>query len=258
MSKRARVVSSFKAGKRVGKRARHSQGPSGMPKPIPRSAPPPVNARTGGLLGVELKFYDLSYTADIAAPDDSTGAEADPATVLCLSAPGQGDGASERIGRSIQAHSIAVEGIVRQTNIATGSTSIKPRVVFVALVLDTQTNGAQLNSEDVYTNPLGNAITSVCCMRNISERGRFRVLAVKRLSLTPVGTWNGTNVTAYYPERYFRFYRKLNGMEINFKSGGNAGVANVTDRSLHVLCFSTDASADAPSLYYNSRFRYTG
>lgn len=256
MSKRGRgTTSQNPLYKRHYKKQRAPRGPSGMPKPIPRSAAPPVNARTGGLLGIELKFYDTSYSGIFTAPTDSAGGEMDPATVLALSAPAQGDGASERIGRHIAAHSISIEGVVGNPN-ATAATV--PRVCFIALVLDTQTNAAQLKSEDVYVNALADGSTAVCPSRNLSERQRFRILAVKRVHISAMPYYTGAANHTVFAERYFRFYRKLNGMDINFKQGGTGGVANVTDRSVHILGFASSVASSAPTLKYNSRFRYTG
>jgi len=69
------------------------------------------NARTGGLLGVETKYFDTNLAnAGIAAPTDASGGEIDPATILCLNGVPQGDTASSRDGFKIAMKSIQVEG----------------------------------------------------------------------------------------------------------------------------------------------------
>lgn len=110
------------------------------------------NLRTAGYVGIEKKFYDTGYNAAIVAPTDATGGEADPATVLTVSAPAQGDGEQNRDGKKIVAKYLEIKGTVRAA--ATINQTVGPQrtQVFVAVVLDTQTNAAQLNSEDVFKN----------------------------------------------------------------------------------------------------------
>ena len=118
-----------------------------------------VNVRTGGLLGVETKFLDMAISAvAIPAPTDASGGELDPTgsgCTGCLSAPAQGDTASSRDGFKISMKSIQIEGAIYIAPQINQTIQDAMSYFFVALVLDTQTNGAQLNSEDVFTNPSG-------------------------------------------------------------------------------------------------------
>lgn len=71
------------------------------------------NARSGGLLGVETKYFDLSRGAASSAIQSSTdcsSAEVDPTTVSCLNGVPQGDTASSRDGFKIAMKSIQIEG----------------------------------------------------------------------------------------------------------------------------------------------------
>jgi len=75
------------------------------------------NARTGGLLGVETKYFDVSFSGTVSNSTDCSGAEIDPATILCLNGVPQGDTASSRDGFKIAMKSIQIEGrfiILRQ------------------------------------------------------------------------------------------------------------------------------------------------
>ena len=100
----------------------------------------------------------------------------DPATIDCLNGVAQGNGPTNRIGRKFTMKSILIQGaihIAAQTN----QTALdEAPVVYIALVLDTQTNGVTLNSEDVFTNPVGNGTLAVAPLRNMSNTGRFKVL----------------------------------------------------------------------------------
>lgn len=78
------------------------------------------NARTGGLLGVETKYFDISLILTaLTTPTDASGGEIDPATILCLNGVPQGDTASSRDGFKIAMKSIQIEGrIAAQRQVA--------------------------------------------------------------------------------------------------------------------------------------------
>ena len=78
-----------------------------------KAAPRVGTMRTGGLMGLDKNFYDVSLVDhSIPAPTDCAGGEADPATVLCLSAPGQGSTSSTRDGKRIHIKNLQVKGRV--------------------------------------------------------------------------------------------------------------------------------------------------
>jgi hypothetical protein len=209
------------------------------------------NRRTGGFLGIEYKFYDTSR-AGIAVPVQASwaGCELDPTTVNCISAPAEGNGQSDRDGRKIKLTGCHVSGTISCVG-ATVSTDISPTVV-VALVLDTQTNGAQLNSEDVYINPSATANTIPCPLRNLEYSKRFKVLGYKVISMPTI---TGANTTQFGVSVPWRIDCKLN-LPVQFNNT-TAGVASVTDNSLHIVA-NTDYNSWAPLLNYNARVRFVG
>lgn len=236
-----------------------------------------MSYRTGGFAGMEYKFHDTYFSGNVltnpsaaASLDTLPGLECDPATLNCLNSPIPGDGASNRNGRSIMAQNIEVQGIISVAP-ATYADDAFPeaRYVLVALVLDTQTNGQQMNSEDLWVNPVGllggaaaadtqkSLAGSVVPLRNLADRTRFRVLAVKRVQLVPQLITSGKVI---YNSAHFRFYRKL-GFEQNFLTDSAAvtSVASISNNSLHVLavCTSQEGGVNA-QLTYNARFRFTG
>jgi len=138
-----------------------------------------ANLRSGGQLGIELKFLDVPHTASaLTAPTDWTGAEIQPTSVVtgCLSAPAQGDSPQNREGRKISIRSILLQGAISINAQAAQATADIAPTIFCALVLDTQTNGVTINSEDVYSNPSASATTNCCPLRNMSFSQRFKVL----------------------------------------------------------------------------------
>lgn len=215
------------------------------------------NIRTAGFLGIENKFYDtaVSKAALASGTTAMTGLEQDPQTVNCISAPAQGDTESSRDGRKIMINSILVQGVVSTENSASFE---RTPIVCVALVLDTQTNGAQLNSEDVYSCPGTDEINTAVPLRDMQHGSRFKILGFKRLVLRPYGAGFSTvslSVTPAGAVSPFVFSKKLS-LPVHFSST-TEGVANVQDNSLHVLAW-IDSDSDAAAISYNARIRFTG
>lgn len=217
------------------------------------------NTRSGGYLGVEKKFYDTSLvTSSLTSTANMSGHEKDPTALNCLNGCAQGDGEQQRDGKQIRMDSIQVRGVVN-LNGEDSMTSAKtlPNTV-ICLVLDTQTNGAQLNSEDVFTNPSNSTTGTTCAMRNLQYSKRFRVLAKKTIVFTGAGeAYDGTNVNLNGMRYPFNFYVKLNNMPVDF-TGTAAGVANIMNNSLHIVAFETTSDETANTITYNSRLRFYG
>lgn len=230
--------------------------------------------RSGGFAGMEYKFHDTQRYIPVpvlaAAVDTSmSGGNVDPATFNCLNSPIPGDGASNRNGRSIMAQNIEVQGVLScpQYVIQGASPPVAARYVYVALVLDTMTNGQNIDTGNVWVNPAGGVAAarqegSVVPLRNLAERTRFRILAVKRVQLVPQTVTTGGAVV--FNTAHFRFYRKL-GFEQNFLTDdATATVASISNHSLHLCAFSSSDDAGAGptasvvNLTYNARFRFTG
>ncbi len=204
-------------------------------------------ARTGGFLGIETKFIDYTYASAFVAT--MTGAEADPTTADSLSAIAQGDGESNRDGRKCTLISLHMRGHV-QLDPVTGSSASSPKIMRVIVVWDTQTNGTQLNSEDVIL-----AATHVeHGFRNLQFSKRFRILKDATFTLNPLaGAGDGTADDFAAVNRSFKWNFKL-GIPVIHK-GTTAVVANITDNSLHVIAFASDINC---ALRYESRIRFVG
>lgn len=213
------------------------------------------NVRTGGFVGMERKFYDTARAAvALTAPADASGGEVDPGTVNCISAPAQGDGESNRDGRKIHIKSVHIKGNVFVNTVPTATDT--PGKVFVAIVQDTQTNGAQLNSEDVYTNPSASTNLATMPFRNLQYSSRFKVLATKVVTADiTTAAYNGTSLVGFPTHKTFEIYKNVD-IPVTF-SNTTAGVANVTDNSLHVIAYCQDTTS-TPYIQYNARIRFVG
>lgn len=215
------------------------------------------NMRTAGFLGVEHKFYDTSLNGSaIANPSDCTGGELDPSSTSMISTPAVGDGENNRDGRKIVIESVHIRGHLART--ASQSTSLfTPTRVVLFLVLDTQTNAAQMNSEDCFKALYATADGSVDCHRNLLFGNRFRIL--KKLLFTPTNLpygWNGTTVNINGLMKSFEWHVRFpRGLHINFNAGTTASIANVIDNSLHLIGY---AGSAAWGVSYGARIRFQG
>jgi len=218
-----------------------------------------ANAVTMGFMGIEKKFLDTtkSNTA-IAANADCTGGEYDPSAGCtgCLSCPAQGDTEQSRDGKRIVIDSLILKGFV-QNGESTGEAPEAASKIFVAVVLDTQTNGAQLNSEDVFKNTGAYALLNADPMKNLLFGGRFRILKSQTFDLTFNGVTGAVATLAHNATRRdFDWYIPFKGgLPVNLNAGTDANVTNVIDNSLHVVAFSTIAGS---SIGYNARIRFQG
>lgn len=247
------------------KRGRTGMKMKPMPKKAKTSPVYGVGARradylykSGGLTGTELKYLDSAKVASaIVSPADGSGAEQDPATVNCLNAIAQGDGESNRDGRRCVMKSVYVTGLVEYPAQADQTAMDPGTKTYIALVLDKQTNGAQLNSEDVFLNPSGNGLVAADPLRNLSYSNRFTVLDNVTVEQdSPNGVYDGTNIELGGAVRSFKLSKKFT-IPVNF-TGTAAGVSTIQDNSLHVIAYTSRASTAAPTLSYNARVRFVG
>lgn len=208
-------------------------------------------------MNMELKFKDYSSIAD-AFSTTWSGGEMDPSTALSVSTVGQGDGESNRDGRKYTIQSLHIRGFV---HFAAQEAQVSPKtdvICRVAVVLDKQTNAAQLNAEDVFLSIGSNEDHQ--SFRNLQFSKRFTVLKDKWFRI-PLGqmTVNEGSVDAFanggYKSLDFRWDFKFpKGINVNTKAT-TAVVGAVTDNSIHVIGVASNTSA---LLTYESRVRFTG
>lgn len=218
-----------------------------------------MNAVTAGFLGIEKKFYDtaLAVTA-ILNPTDATGGELDPSATSMISTPAVGDGEQNRDGKRIVIDSVHVRGTINRPPV---ENSIDPPVadkVFLALVLDTQSNGAQMNSEDCFKNLSGSVYGAIEPMRNLLFGSRFRVLRSDVFDLDPrTCSAEGDNLHSVGGvTQCFDWFVPLNALPVNFNAGTTSSIANVVDDSLHMIGYSIGGGNC--TLTYNARIRFQG
>lgn len=195
------------------------------------------NKRTGGYLGIENKFIDTFRTGATLGVAWA-GGEEDP-TENCLNAIAQGDGESNRDGRKCTLTQLNIQGRV----LFNPAASDDARFVRVIVVWDTQTNGAQLNAEDV----MDDGANKSQQFRNLQFAKRFRVLADLKFMFNQ---FEGSKIQ----EQTFNVYKKLPNIQV-IHNGTTGTVSTVTDNSIHIIAC---ASGTLCTLTYNSRIRFVG
>lgn len=221
------------------------------------------NARTGGYLGIELKFLDTGASAiTVTSPTDASGGEIQPefGCTNCLSAPAQGDGESERNGRKINMRSLFAVGQFDTTPNTDSPDVRSPPNYYIAMVLDTQANATAINSEDVFTNPNDGSAVNFKPFRNLANSKRFKILAQKSITWTKLAgqATDGTNTsTAVCENEPFMLSWKGN-IPITFNSGTTANVSAVTDNAVSLIAYTTQATDYTPVVTFNCRMRYVG
>lgn len=220
-----------------------------------------MGVRTAGFLGIERKFYDTSLgNTALVAPTDATGGEFDPSATSMISTPAVGDTEQNRDGKKINILSVAVSGTVSISAAELAAGPAPPCRVFIALVLDTQTNAAQMNSEDCFKNIAASALTASVPMRNLLFGPRFRVLKEMETDITPQ-TLSHFAVDSFSHggvQKSFKWFLKFpKGLPISFNAGTTASVANVIDNSLHMIAYVTNTTS-TPGIAYSARIRFVG
>ncbi len=211
------------------------------PHPRPRRA----NLRTGGFLGMELKFIDTGIASETVT---SAWAVLDPA-LTSLAPIAQGNGMSNRDGIKAIIKSVFIHG---QAIWDQDTVMDQPGPMRIVLVQDQQTNGAVLSPGDVMvTGGLGQQISA---FRNLQYTQRFKVL--KEVWINPPtfqAEGNGTNSKlggAFVP--FVMHVPNLN-MKVQYK-GTTGAITDITDNSLHLMvCYGGTRPAE---LQYKVRCRF--
>ena len=222
-----------------------------------------ANWQWGGFLGVEKKFYDCALSNALVTQNANfTTCMLNPvaipiANVNCLCAPTQGTGVNQRVGSKYNIVSIQIGGQMTLTAQQNQAAAPPSSTVFWALVMDKQTNGAQMTSELCYQNPSANlAVSSLMPLRNIQYSKRFKVLKTWNTVLLPNfsgdGVANQQDVAGVsYPFEYFKEFKK----PIKIETTGNSGtVADIMNISFHMVAC---ANGGGVICSYNCRVRFT-
>lgn len=231
-----------------------------------------LNPTTSGLLGMELKFFDIIYyNASILRNDPLVGGFPascynEPSPEQNLTGITQGTGPSQRVGNKVTLKSVYCRGSVvfqgwTNTDIGGYITNVRNQHIFLALVLDKQANGTRPSVGSIYTKNgfLGDGFGP---LRNMANTARFRVLKTWDFYRNEEGILQDSAGTSDAPEvsKKWEWSMNLKDLQINFVPTTTTGnIADLTDNALHLVAFYEDNGyITAPTLNYAMRFRFVG
>lgn len=208
------------------------------------------NARTGGFLNIEKKFMDTELVSTVFPTSWET---LENATMLCLNAIGQGFSEELRVGRKFFIHSIHIKGEVKLPRLESQVAPDEKTHCRWMLVLDTQTNAAQLAATNVMDT---GGTNDVLAFRKLDRTSRFKILKSWDKIITPnnmnEGAVNlfaktGTIVRWKYDKQFSP------PLKIECITTG-ATVSAITDHSLHIIAITGNAGV---TMQYQCRVRFT-
>lgn len=222
------------------------------------------NAATAGYLGVEIKYFDQAYAATTLSspttPDNTM--RADIPTQLCLNAVSQGDGPTNRDGKKIRMRSLYIKGLVYRQGYEDQPAPEEPVGAYVAVVLDRQTNAAQLAPAQVFTNTAGASLSNISLFRNLEYNDRYRILrdGTFIFNAGPQSAYALDKISNGGLIRRFEWYIPLNiDVLFNTTTPTAATVASIVSNSIGVIAGATSSSGNnSLVLAYNSRLRFVG
>jgi len=229
-----------------------------------------VAAARAFLTAPELKFFDTYLLAtDVGqAANLSDGMVSNfvgPVANGPLFNPGLGDNLNARNDRRVLVRSWHVKLSLQLLPIDNGTKIPQGITVFVALIVDKKTNGAQCTPADVFVNQSGDQNLLMCLQRNPFRGDRFEVLRSERVDMTPndfdvldIAVPDQTATTGRW--EHLEFFIPLDD-EVNFLNN-NSTITAISDRSYHIYAVRTPHNAVLAEIYppvrcvFTSRFRF--
>ncbi len=210
------------------------------------------NQRSGGFTGVEKKFVDFTVTTTnftLAWP----GGELDP-TNDSLCGIANGSGISQHEGSKYWIHSIFIQGEVETDPLESQPAPIGDTIARLALVWDTQTNGAQLNAEDVFDT--FSSTNDWMSFKGLERTSRFKVLRDITIRLPVAIVAEGAaNLFARGATLIpFNMYVKFRNPIKVRTSGTGATISDIADNSFHLIGTATTTGVH---VLYRTRSRFT-
>lgn len=208
----------------------------------------------------EMKYFDTSLSTALSAVTTTwvAGTITDPATFLNLCVPTVGAAINQRIGRQIKVHKIKLRGSITIAPQAMDTAADASTTVRLLLVMDKQTNAAQMTAAQLLEDESNGALT-IHAFQNLANVGRFQVLKDKKWhfgNLNLAGSPTAGDVIQAGQKVNFKIdhvFRKP--IIVNFNTTNGGTIADIVDNSFHVVCGVND-TAFAPSLQYVSRVCY--
>jgi hypothetical protein len=224
----------------------------------------------GAAVTGEMKYFDTETTtvAIVAPTTDWSTAVNDPETTInlgdaavatpgCLFVPKVSASLNGRIGRSVKMMKVKVRGHIQVLAQSGLNTADNGAYVRLLLVMDTQTNATQMTGDQLL-NGASAVNATLNSFQNPNFFGRFRVLKDKIFVLenpSLAGEVASTNVVQSGLVKPFKWSVNLRGEEVHFNATNGGTIADIVDKSLHIVagCVSLNL---VPTLSYYTRVAY--
>ncbi len=178
------------------------------------------------------------------------------ATMLCISAVTQGTGEQNRLGRKYWIHSLHVRGRITEPAAESDTAPINDTIVRMCMVLDTQTNSAQLSASDVMN---VNGTVDYLSFRNLQHTSRFKVLWDRTFRLNVAESSSNEGAANLFANG---IVHKIFNIRKTFKSPiavecelTTNVIAAITSNSIHMIGIATNATS---TVNYQVRMRFRG
>jgi len=252
-------------------RAAKRQKTGGTRRPKTRKGFTSVATARGAAVTGEMKYFDCDQQGVALTLLTTTwpaGTVIDPATTinlgsaavanpLTLCVPTVGAALNQRVGRKIRIHKVKIHGtlsIAPQAAQAAADAASKVRIV---LVLDQQTNAAQMTGASLF-NDASAAASTVNTFQNPNFFGRFRVLKDKMFQLSNMNIAQDAVGNLFQQGAKINFKFAVNfkdPIEVHFNATNGGTVADIVDNSFHIVA-GADQITYAPAVSYYSRVCY--
>lgn len=199
----------------------------------------------------ELKFWDLVKPSSVV---NQTWTEIWTSVNLVQ----QGANADQRIGRNIWIKGLNIKGDVKAVSDSLSGVLSSDQYVRVAIVLDTQCNGASPASTDIWesTDIAGTAVPECDQWRNLEKSSRFRILYDKVMQMNQFvcAGASGNTLTGAKTMR-FKVNKKMN-LKIEFDSS-TGFIGDLSSNNISVWAVKNQ-TANTVDLSGNVRIRFDG
>lgn len=223
----------------------------------------------GALAQTENKYFDC-YSPAAAVSEATTwaGAELDgyissggaDTAISCLFAPTEGSDIDNRIGRKVQVTRIDIRGVIQPSVEADQADVLRAPPVRLVLYVDTQTNGAQSQAEQLFDYNAFTASTQMAftAHQNPANFGRFRVLKDKiyRPPTVTAATDGASTCSVTHASMPFKLrYTFKTPMIVKFNSTNGGTIADIVDNSFHLVGHKSSTEF-THNIFYNCRVYY--
>lgn len=240
-------------------------------KPATRKGYGSVARARGANVTGEMKYFDTENTGQALTAVTTTwpaNTMCDPtATInlgvgpvvspLCLFDPTVGAALNQRIGRKCWVYKIKINGCISVNSQVAQTVADSASKVRIALVMDRQTNAAQMTGAALY-NDATTASATIQSFQNPNNFGRFAVLKEKFFVMQNPNIAQNTASTIEQQGLKTSFKFNVNfktPIVVNFNAANGGTVQDIIDNSFHVVGAS-DLVPLSPTISYYCRVCY--